>query len=94
MTTVDHHPTPMERLANRRHRALERSLAAQGEVDRIDQQMANAVAPLFPQVDEFDLKFSIYQECSKSPVGVCLYDDLDDSAHDQCLACGQPEERK
>lgn len=33
-------------------------------------------------------------ECETSPVGVCVYDDTDDPMHDQCLFCGDPEERK
>ena len=27
-------------------------------------------------------------------LGVCIYDCLNDPAHDSCLFCGQPEERK
>lgn len=30
----------------------------------------------------------------ESPVGVCVYDDMEDPAHDECLACGKPEARK
>lgn len=33
-------------------------------------------------------------ECDESPFGFCAYDDLEDSAHDQCVFCGHPEERK
>jgi hypothetical protein len=32
--------------------------------------------------------------CSTSPTGRCVYDDTNDPAHDQCLYCGDPEERK
>jgi|LWDU01.1.fsa_nt_gi hypothetical protein len=32
--------------------------------------------------------------CSTSPTGKCAYDDGSDPAHDQCLYCGDPEERK
>ena len=33
-------------------------------------------------------------ECADSPIGVCIYDVLDDPARDHCIFCGQPEERK
>ena len=32
--------------------------------------------------------------CDKSPTGLCVYDDKNDPAHDQCLCCGDPNERK
>ena len=33
-------------------------------------------------------------KCSGSPVGMCMYDLVEDRAKDSCLFCGQPEERK
>jgi hypothetical protein len=33
-------------------------------------------------------------ECIKSPTRQCLYDDEEDPSHDDCLVCGEPEERK
>jgi len=33
-------------------------------------------------------------KCPTSPVGICLYNDLDDPPHDTCIYCGGPEERK
>lgn len=30
----------------------------------------------------------------KGPLGLCVYDDNHDPAHDCCLFCGDPEERK
>ena len=33
-------------------------------------------------------------DCETSPVGICVYNDLDDPAHDHCLYCEEPEERK
>lgn len=33
-------------------------------------------------------------ECSTSPTGRCVYDEQEDSIHDFCLFCGDPEERK
>lgn len=32
--------------------------------------------------------------CPKSPNHICKYDDKKDPAHDNCIYCGQPEERK
>ena len=33
-------------------------------------------------------------ECAESPVGLCVYDTIMDRAMDQCIFCGEPEERK
>jgi hypothetical protein len=33
-------------------------------------------------------------ECVRSPIRRCLYDDEEDPSHDDCLVCGEPEERK
>lgn len=33
-------------------------------------------------------------DCTKSPVGKCIYNQFEDPCHDQCLVCGDPEERK
>jgi len=32
--------------------------------------------------------------CLESPIGCCLYNDAEDPAHDDCLFCHEPEERK
>lgn len=32
--------------------------------------------------------------CSKSPIALCVYDDEVDQAWDECIFCGQPDERK
>ena len=33
-------------------------------------------------------------ECKESPTKYCVYDDDCDSCHDECLFCGEPEERR
>jgi len=33
-------------------------------------------------------------DCNKSPVLLCVYDSIEDPAMDQCIFCGDPEERK
>lgn len=37
---------------------------------------------------------STFWDCEKSPIGCCIYKHYEDRAHDHCLFCGQPEERK
>ena len=32
--------------------------------------------------------------CDDSPIGWCVYNHFDDPAHDNCVFCGEPEERK
>lgn len=33
-------------------------------------------------------------DCEKSPVETCVYNPYEDPCHDQCIFCGDPEERK
>lgn len=33
-------------------------------------------------------------DCDKSPIGVCVYDRVEDPACDYCVFCHQPDERK
>ncbi len=47
-----------------------------------------------PSVDPKNIILGDCWECDKSPTGLCVYDDENDSCHDQCLFCGEPEERK
>lgn len=37
---------------------------------------------------------STFWECKKSPIGCCMYNDNEYRPHDNCLFCGEPEERK
>lgn len=42
-------------------------------------------------------RFSIGFEqwpCEDSPIGICIYNDFEDPAHDFCIFCQEPEERK
>tara|TARA_R100001244_G_C5113459_1_gene121703 strand:- start:78 stop:326 length:249 start_codon:yes stop_codon:yes gene_type:complete len=32
--------------------------------------------------------------CARSTVGLCVYDSIEDRAMDECIFCGEPEERK
>ena len=33
-------------------------------------------------------------DCEDSPTGYCIYGFYDDYAHDSCIYCGEPDERK
>ena len=35
-----------------------------------------------------------FHECQDSPIGICFYNVIEDPALDNCLICGDPEERK
>lgn len=32
-------------------------------------------------------------KCEDSPISYCVYEDAEDPYHDNCIFCGQPEER-
>jgi len=44
-------------------------------------------------VDQWDLYLGSWK-CTESPTGMCLYDQKSDPCCDQCLVCGDPDERK
>lgn len=33
-------------------------------------------------------------DCNQSPIGTCVYNHMKDLAHDDCIFCHEPEERK
>lgn len=41
-----------------------------------------------------ELEVSLMWDCEKSPIGFCEYLGDEDPAHDHCVHCGDPEERK
>lgn len=85
--------TPLQRAALRRKKALSALLVAQRNLQHREYELAMLLTPIYPVPRRF-FSFSTCHKCEKSPVGTCLYDDLHDEAHDRCLACGNPEERK
>lgn len=52
------------------------------------------VKQVFPEFDWMYQVITREWKCDNSPVGYCVYDIIEDPAHDDCLFCGQPEERK
>jgi hypothetical protein len=63
-------------------------------LDGIKYQRTKLVGVAWPEYDwmEHDLEF--YWECEQSPFGWCAYHRWEDQAHDDCLFCHQPSERK
>jgi hypothetical protein len=82
------------RAAKRRAKALAKADASQQELGRQDYALAEILHKIYPTVSVFDFVISQYHECAKSPVGMCIYDNLNDSMLDDCLICHQPEVRK
>ena len=41
-----------------------------------------------------EIYISDFWDCKKSPIGWCVYDNIEDIYHDCCVFCGKPEERK
>jgi len=33
-------------------------------------------------------------DCENSPIGICVYDDIEDPYYDNCIFCQEPHERK
>lgn len=75
--------------ASRIKGVLEKLMKARKEVD---EEIRGIVAGVCQQSSNFLV--TSYWDCDKSPTGLCVYDELDDPAHDHCIWCGAPEERK
>ena len=69
--------------------AIEQSL---GEVERMIEQVEMDALRDAGFTNE-DLVVGSWT-CSKSPIALCVYDDEVDSAWDNCIFCGHPDERK
>jgi len=57
------------------------------------------VKPYLTNSDLIDIKMGFktigtFWKCEKSPFGLCMYDNVKDRVHDNCLFCHEPEERK
>lgn len=44
-------------------------------------------------IKSIHLAFSYCHACTASPTGGCVYNNFVDPAHDDCIYCGEPEDR-
>lgn len=80
------------RVAHKR-KAYEASIQMEtAEIRRIDGRVLELVAASV-QLDPEDLVRG-YWDCPASPTGTCFYNGPEDPAHDDCLFCHDPRERK
>ena len=68
--------------------------ACEDATQEIEFLKSRIVKQVFPEFDWMYQVISYEWECSQSPIGYCVYDSIDDPAHDDCLFCHDPEERK
>jgi len=54
------------------------------------EELARPHLPMGPMFYKFDYNWG----CKKSPFGWCAYDHYKDGAHDFCVFCNEPQERK
>ncbi len=49
-----------------------------------------------PHCEPWEIEYILlgWQSCTKSGLGLCVYDDMNDTCHDNCLYCHEPAERK
>ena len=64
----------------------------QEDVDELEDEIMQAVGKLYPEAKSIAVEY--YWDCKDSPTGSCFYDQREDPCHDECLVCGEPEERK
>lgn len=67
------------------------SLANQ-ETQDIHNEIMSVVEPYLPGT--FGIVIGFFWDCPDSPFGLCAYDHYDDPAHDDCIFCHEPSERK
>lgn len=63
-------------------------------LDYITHQRTKLVGALWPDYDWMTHQMDFFWECEPSPFGWCAYNHWEDRAHDHCLFCHQPSERK
>lgn len=61
---------------------------------RLEKDIKQLVNTLKPEVEYPTVTFTWRCTDLTNPVGFCVYDDEQDPANDECLFCGDPEERK
>jgi len=66
----------------------------QEKIDEIDWLRRKLIKKAYPEFDWLYQDVSTYWRCEASPCGYCTYDSVNDRAHDTCIFCGEPEERK
>ena len=65
----------------------------QRKIYKLEQELREEAKRLYPDLTYWHVIGNIW-ECKKSPFGRCVYNNVEDSVHDYCIFCGQPEERK
>ena len=66
---------------------------ALGEIEcQINAERIRLVQKTFAIKNRY-LAFGYCHNCPKSPTGHCVYNDETDPAHDDCIYCGDPEDR-
>jgi len=63
-------------------------------LEEIQYQRQKIVIALWPGFDWLEHELDFVWECKASPAHWCVYHRWDDRAHDHCLFCEQPSERK
>lgn len=52
------------------------------------------VRKLYPDFNSLWHTVGTFWDCPKSPFNRCVYNDINDRVHDNCIFCHQPVERK
>lgn len=63
------------------------------EVRTLESDLVKAIAKKLPDWYGF-YTVGTFWHCKKSPFKLCVYHAIEDRAHDTCVFCKQPEERK
>ena len=62
--------------------------------DDIEGAVRTLAKMAWPNFDWMYHQISTFWRCKDSPLGWCVYDNMEDRYHDDCLFCHEPEERK
>lgn len=60
----------------------------------LDEQIDQVIQSAWPEYDPGIHFVQTFWECDYSPFGFCAYHDFEDPAHDSCIFCMEPYERK
>jgi hypothetical protein len=65
-------------------------------IEKLNEEIREIVRPYIDDVwlNNFQYICIPFWDCPESPVGWCVYNNTTDSAHDNCIFCNQPLDRK
>jgi len=70
-----------------------RILECAKKIEDLEDEIGQMIRPYLSESSDF-YSVDFLWGCDKSPFGLCVYHKIEDPAHDNCIFCNEPQERK